>query len=112
MRIRREIAEGRRIPRGYGIAWHDLEYERAVCYPLVLNRLIGWLHRLRWEWARPPRGVPRIRAEIEAADNALRVLLGSIDDRPDLLRIRLEAAWARELLSRVLAKFDPPVTAR
>ncbi len=46
--IRRCVADGAFIPFGYGIAWSDLVRNRAVCYPIPLNRLVGWAYNFYW----------------------------------------------------------------
>lgn len=46
----RFIAEGGRIPRGYGLAWYRYETDHAVCYPIPFNLALGllrhWYFRL------------------------------------------------------------------
>lgn len=49
----RQIAEGERIPRFYGVAWY-LPYSHAsYCLPLPLNWIAGWW---RTAWLRLQRG--------------------------------------------------------
>lgn len=60
------IPEGGLLPRGYGIAWRELDRDGVVVMPIPLNILAGWIRNL-WHWLR--RGVrPSAfdRAAIEA----------------------------------------------
>ena len=49
MRIAIELAEGSRLPRGYGIAWHDHCNRQAIVLPLGLHWLAGAL-RAAYHW--------------------------------------------------------------
>lgn len=43
---KKEIIEGQRIPRGYGIAYVNYEKLTFVIYPIPLNHVIGWIRAL------------------------------------------------------------------
>ncbi len=81
MKLRR-VVRGRHeeIPRGYGVAWEDPVRWARVCYPVPLNRLIGWLRRIRWELATPPRGPRAASADVERIVG----ILGHACDDPNL----------------------------
>ena len=53
MKMRRYVYEGELIPKLYGVAWYDVLYLRAVCYPLPINVLIALAHRLWWKMKKP-----------------------------------------------------------
>ena len=54
MRISRlSIAEGERIPRGYGIAYYDYVKNEAVCYLIPFNLLINFLRKIYWRIISP-----------------------------------------------------------
>lgn len=77
--MKRVVEMFEEIPKGYGVAWEDPRLRTTVCYPVPLNRLIGWLRRIRWDLARPPRG-PRA----QAADVAHIVdILERVADNPE-----------------------------
>jgi len=39
----REILEGQKIPKYYGIAWPDYNRQVYICYPFPLNLIIGFI---------------------------------------------------------------------
>ena len=43
--------EGEILPTGYGVAWHDWQCNRAVCYPIPLNVVVG-IARAFYFWLR------------------------------------------------------------
>lgn len=50
LRITRELLEasGYRIPKWYGIAWHDYDLDVVVFMWMPFNVLAGWYMKLRW----------------------------------------------------------------
>lgn len=50
-RIRYE--QGERVPRGYGLAWHDLFHNQVVVFPIPFNLVARWLRELYF-WLRNP----------------------------------------------------------
>jgi len=50
MKFRIEVAEGARIPNGYGFAWRCWERATTVGYPIPVNIILHYLRRL-WHWA-------------------------------------------------------------
>ena len=101
--MRRFVKELDEMPRGYGIAWEDPARRVAVCYPVPLNRLVGWLRRIRWDLARPPRG-PRA----QAADVAhIADILERVADNPEGCEwLVLELNVARRLAVRLHEKLQ------
>jgi len=47
----KEIAEGERLPRFYGVAYPNQMYSGVVCYPIPVNIVVRWFRRL-FNWAR------------------------------------------------------------
>lgn len=78
--MRRVVELFEEIPKGYGVAWEDRVRRTAVCYPVPLNHLIGWLRRIRWELASPPRGPRAQAADVER----IVAILGHACDDPNL----------------------------
>ena len=56
MRLRKDIWQGERYPRGYGMAWLDFVRNSAVCYPIPLNVVMRAAY-LAWVWCLCPWGV-------------------------------------------------------
>lgn len=64
IRLRRNVPTGqeppelRDLPRGYGLAWYDPAYGRAVCYLVPFNLVAGWARgawmALALRWAPKP----------------------------------------------------------
>ena len=77
MKLRRVVELFEETPRGYGVAWEDPARRTAVCYPIPLNLLFGWLRRIRWELARPPRGP---RAQAADVERIVAILTDACDD--------------------------------
>lgn len=48
------IAEGHRIPNGYGISHYEPGRDAAVAYPIPLNLIVGGLRSLWWHVQCPP----------------------------------------------------------
>lgn len=56
--LAKRIPEGGMWPRGYGYAYREWDRNEAVCYPLGLNWLVGWV-RMAWiALAHGPRNEP------------------------------------------------------
>lgn len=51
MKIKIELREGEEIPKGYGIAYVELNRFGAIVYPIPLNFVVGVLHRF-YLWVR------------------------------------------------------------
>ena len=47
--MKKEIREGERIPKGYGIAYREMEKLVAIAYPIPINLIVGGIRRL-WLW--------------------------------------------------------------
>jgi hypothetical protein len=43
------LAEGSRIPKGYGMAWMEPDIEQYVCLPVPVNILAAVARRV-WHW--------------------------------------------------------------
>lgn len=56
--IKIDLLQSEPLPPGYGIAWRRYETDTAVCYPIPLNILLGWL-RAAWFWMRTGAWVKR-----------------------------------------------------
>ena len=50
MKIAKEVLEGERYPKGYGLAWRDFSRRVSICYPVPLNLILNLLRRL-WHWS-------------------------------------------------------------
>jgi hypothetical protein len=49
--MRKEIEEGGRIPRGYGVAWRAFDLAVVVCYPFGLHLLVRLVRGAYWRLA-------------------------------------------------------------
>lgn len=47
----RRVSEGGLIPKGYGVAWFEINRCTAICLPLGLHWVAGWVRRA-WHWFR------------------------------------------------------------
>lgn len=56
MFLKKMIREAEPIPFGYGVAIHHIEYRTAECYPIPLNVIIGFFHRV-YVWFRWGHGL-------------------------------------------------------
>lgn len=68
----RDLAEGERIPRGYGLAYHDWERDILIVYPLPFNLLAALMRRLYYRLVygmRPLKFEAAIRRARQAAWN-------------------------------------------
>jgi len=54
----RMIAEGGRIPRGYGVAWVLPQAQALCCLPIPLNRVAGSVRNWWLRWRRPCENDP------------------------------------------------------
>jgi hypothetical protein len=41
-----EVVEGEMLPRGYGVAWRRWDRHAAVCLPVGVNIIAGWLRAI------------------------------------------------------------------
>lgn len=101
----RRVVAGRyeEIPRGYGVAWEDPVRWVRVCYPVPLNKLIGWLRRIRWDLARPPRGPRAQAADVER----IAKILERVADNPENCEwLVFELNEARRLAVRLHEKLQ------
>ena len=68
------IAEGERLPPGYGVAWYDYDRDCAVCMVVPLNVIAGGM-RAAYRWLRfPPwrRSINFKREYIRGWNDAMR----------------------------------------
>ena len=49
IQIKQELREGEMIPKGYGIAYRNMDRYSVVIYPIPFNLIIGGLRRV-WIW--------------------------------------------------------------
>lgn len=65
----RQILEGERIPKWYGIAYHDPNSMISICYPFPFNIIIGWVRKVwlnfRWYYV----GVDKREKELRLANH-------------------------------------------
>lgn len=94
MKIRRYTNEGELLPRGYGVAWLDPCFNRAVCYPFPFHRAIGWLRRWYWDVIQPPRSpeADRLKRRVVTLEGRLRWYRE---------QEKRDEEWARELVKTV-----------
>lgn len=97
MKIRRDVKHCETLPRGYGIAWEDPATWRAICYPVPFHKLIGWLRRVYWDFAKPPK--PPAIDELKGRVTALETRLKFYRDRD-----KRDAEFSARLARRVLEK--------
>lgn len=50
----RDVHHSQLLPRGYGIAWINWRQDKAVCLPIPLNSIVGFIRKL-WYWCKYPR---------------------------------------------------------
>ncbi len=69
--LRRIIDQGEIVPQGYGVAWRDWNRDAAICYPVPLNVLLGWL-RFAYIWI-------RFRAVPHSLDRCIRGIIATAE---------------------------------
>ena len=113
MKLRRYTNRGELLPRGYGVAWHDPCFDRAVCYPFPFHKPIGWLRRWYWDVIQPPRSphCDRLKLHVQGLEERARVYqedarLLAATVRRYQQRDAQDEEWARELFKTV-RNLDP-----
>lgn len=82
----RLVEEGGMIPRGYGFAWYRPETDHAVCFPIPLNLLLGFLRH--WYFRLAQGKIWHTRGYSSGLSAGLRQ--GRVEGRADL-RMELKA---------------------
>ena len=49
--LKKELREGEMLPKYYGIAYRRIDELTAICYPIPLNVVVGYLNKF-WLWLR------------------------------------------------------------
>ena len=70
---RRELAQGARMPFGYGVAWVDWSRRLAVCYPRPADWLARQWRELAWRVERAARALVGPGPEEQQIEDAQRI---------------------------------------
>ena len=50
VRLRRYRIEGEMLPRWHGVAYHDYQADREICYPIPFNFVVRAWHHFTYWW--------------------------------------------------------------
>jgi len=90
--MRREVVEGGRRPRFYGVAYVADTFDGMVCYPVGINLVVRWARAL-WHWL----------VDYVPADWELRAMKKVEEARADIRKVELE--WYAKGYNEACSKF-------
>jgi len=44
--MKKEMTEGYKLPKGYGISYFDYQRKYYICYPIIINLIVRWSRSL------------------------------------------------------------------